>query len=279
MQKFQTYVAVTTSLKGGGGKSTLACALVDNLRNKKTTVAAFDADGSVGSLSDMHGLRDASGNLLDDQDPHKGVVGYNIRDDTRTMLFNSLSNRDLHIVHDVAGGALGDLERVLSDDDNGLQDLFRGFQAQDACVVFMHLITPDRSTVESVAMHMDITDNLGSTAYGDLGKHARHIAVLNRQGGRKDRDFPYWFGYEDNKGAKRGGRTRERLFKAGGAEMDLPALTDRTMAIVKALHVSFGHAMHDPRLFLSDQQQVSIFCEKFDAAMSPKVRALLGLTS
>lgn len=279
MPNFQTYMGVTTSLKGGGGKSTLACALLDNIRHKETPVAAFDADGSVGSLIDMHGLRDDDGYLLHDQDPRKGVSGYNIRDDTRTELFESLGNQDCFILHDVAGGALGDLQRVLSDADDGLRDFFRGLQAQNACIVFMHLITPDRSTVESLAMHMDITDQLGSTAAGNLGIHGRHIAVLNRHGHRKDQDFPHWFGYEDTKGVKRGGKTRKRLLEAGGAEMDLPALSDRTMALVKELQIPFRLAVHDPRISLTDQQKVSIFCEKFDAAMSPKVRGLLGLPS
>ena len=279
MPNFQTYMGVTTSLKGGGGKSTLACALLDNIRHKNTPVAAFDADGSVGSLIDMHGLRDDDGYLLHDQDPRKGVSGYNIRDDTRTELFESLGNQDCFILHDVAGGALGDLQRVLSDADDGLRDFFRGLQAQNACIVFMHLITPDRSTVESLAMHMDITDQLGSTAAGDLGIHGRHIAVLNRHGHRKDQDFPHWFGYVDTKGVERGGKTRKRLLEAGGAEMDLPALSDRTMALVKELQIPFRLAVHDPRISLTDQQKVSIFCEKFDAAMSPKVRGLLGLPS
>ena len=279
MQKFKSYIAVTTSLKGGSGKSMLACAMLDNLRNNGVSVAAFDADGAVGSLIDMHGSRDENGNLLDEQNPTEGVFAYNIRDASRSVLFESLGNEAPLILHDVAGGALADWERVFSDEDDGLQDYFKGIQAQDACVVFLHLITPDRSTVESVAMHIDITDRLGDSAAGDLGKHARHIAVLNRYGNRKNEDFPDWFGFKDANGVARGGRTRERLLAAGGAEMDLPALSDRTMAMLKTLQIPFRRAAHDTRLSLTDQQIVSIFCQKFDAAMSPQIRGLLGLSS
>ena len=164
MQKFKSYMAVTTSLKGGSGKSTFACAMLDNLRNSEASVAAFDADGAVGSLIEMHGSRDENGNLLEEQNPIKGVFAYNIRDDSRTVLFESLGNEAPLILHDVAGGALADWKRVFYDEGDGLHDFFQGIHAQNACVVFLHLITPDRSTVESVAMHMDITDRLCESA-------------------------------------------------------------------------------------------------------------------
>jgi hypothetical protein len=277
MQKFTTYMAVTTSLKGGGGKSMFACAMLDNLRHGGVFVAAYDADGAVGSLIDMHGSRDKDGKLLEQQNPTEGVYAYNIRDGSRTMMFESLGSGAPLVLHDVAGGALGELERVLSDADDGLQDFFQGIQEQDACVVFMHLITPDRSTVESVAMHLDITDRLGDTAAGDLSNHARHIAVLNRYGNRKNEDFPDWFGYEDANGVTRGGKTRKRLLESGGAEMELPAVSDRTMALLKALQIPFKQAVQDPRLDLTNRQIISNFRKKFDAAMSVQVRALLGL--
>lgn len=279
MQKFKSYLAVTTSLKGGSGKSTFACAMLDNLRNGGASVAAFDADGAIGSLIDMHGSRDEDGNLLEEQIPTEGVFAYNIRDPSRSVLFESLGSEAPLILHDVAGGALADWERVLSDADDGLQDFFQGIQEQDACVVFLHLITPDRSTVESVAMHMDITDRLGDTAAGDLSNHARHIAVLNRYGNRKNEDFPDWFGYEDANGVTRGGKTRKRLLDSGGAEMELPAVSDRTMALLKALQIPFKQAVQDPRLDLTNRQIISNFRKKFDAAMSVQVRALLGSPS
>src|SRR5690554_6627784 len=81
---------MTTSLKGGGGKSTLANAIVDYARRTQLPLAAYDADGAIGSLSDMHASRDEAGRLVSPQNPLIGVVGYNIRDESRPMLFNSL---------------------------------------------------------------------------------------------------------------------------------------------------------------------------------------------
>lgn len=271
MRSFSSYLAITNSLKGGGGKSTLACALLDFMRRHNLPIAAHDADGAIGSLSDMHATRDDEGRMRAQQDPLTGVLGYNIRDESRAMLIDSLQHGHRHILHDVAGGALMDMQRLFSDRDS-LRNLFRVLQSLDACMVFLHVVTPDASTVESVALHLDLTDGLG-----DLADHARHVAVLNRHGNRNDQDFPHWFGYTDANGDERGGKTRQRLLDGGGAEMDLPALNDRTMAMLKVLQVPFAQAARDPRLTLVDQQRVRIFCEDFDAAMVPQVRSLLEL--
>lgn len=272
MRQFSSYMAITTSLKGGGGKSTFGCALLDFMRSYSMPVAAYDADGAIGSLNDMHATRDEAGNIENVQDPLKGVVDYNIRDESRAMLINALQQKHRHVLHDVAGGALAEMQRLFSDRDN-LQNLFRALQAFDACAVFFHLVTPDNSTIESVALHLDLTENLGNS-----GAHARHVAVLNRHGNRVDQDFPQWFGYKDAEGTLRGGKTRERLLKGGGAEMDLPALNDRTMYMLKILQVPFSHASRDPRLSFLDQQRIRIFTEDFDTAMTSQVRDIMGLT-
>ena len=271
MQNFKTHMMLTTSLKGGGGKSTFACALLDHLRRHEIPVAAYDADGAIGSLSDMHAQQDNEGRKLEEQDPLQGVIGYNIRDESRTLLVNSLSFGHRHILHDVAGGALADLQRLFSDRDS-LRNFARALRDCEACLTFFHLVTPDDSTVESVALHLDMSE-----ALGDLASHMRHIAVLNRHGDRSDQDFPLWFGYTDSEGLKRGGKTRQRLLDGGGAEMNLPALNERTMALLKELRMPFARARRDRRLSLIDQQRISMFCEDFDAAMTAELRQLIGL--
>lgn len=271
MKSHKSYLLLTTSLKGGGGKSTFACTLLDYLRRKGVPTAAYDADGAIGSLSDMHAQRDDSGRKLDEQDALNGVVGYNIRDESRALLVNSLGLGHRHILHDVAGGALVDLQRLFSDRDS-LKNFARTLRDCNALLAFFHLVTPDNSTIESVAMHLDLTENLG-----DLARHTCHVAVLNRHGDRSDQDFPMWFGYADTEGKIRGGKTRQRLLGSGGAEMNLPALNERTMAILKELHIPFAQASRDPRLSLIDQQRINIFREDFDEAMTADVRHLIGL--
>lgn len=271
MKSYKSYLMLTTSLKGGGGKSMFACALLDYLRHHGIQTAAYDADGAIGSLSDMHALRDANGNQLDEQGALDGVVGYNIRDDDRTMLINSLGFGHKHILHDVAGGALVELQRLFADQDS-LKNFARVLRDCDTCVVFFHLLTPDISTIKSVALHMKLT-----AALGDLSSYTRHVAVLNRQGNRTEHDFPMWTGYLDAQGEMRGGKTRQRLLESGGAEMHLPAVNERTMGMLKDLGLSFGNACRDRRLSLIDQQRISIFREDFDEAMTAGVRQQIGL--
>ena len=271
MKSHTSYLMLTTSLKGGGGKSTFACALLDYMRHHGIPTAAYDADGAIGSLSDMHAQREDNGRKRSEQDALDGVVGYNIRDDSRSALINSLGFGHRHILHDVAGGALVELQRLFADRDS-LRNFTRVLRDCDTCVVFFHLLTPDISTIESVALHMDLTD-----ALGDLATYTRHIAILNRQGNRSDQDFPIWYGYTDPQGEMRGGKTRQRLLENGGAEMQLPALNERTMVMLKDLGLPFGQACRDRRLSLIDQQRISIFREDFDEAMTADVRRLIGL--
>ena len=271
MKTHTSYLMLTTSLKGGGGKSTFACALLDHLRDHGVPTAAYDADGAIGSLSDMHAEYDAAGRRLDEQRALNGVVGYNIRDESRGLLVNSLGLGSRHILHDVAGGALVDLQRLFSDRDS-LRNFSRTLRDCDTCLVFFHLVTPDNATIESVALHLDLTE-----ALGDLACYTRHVAVLNRQGDRSEQDFPMWFGYADSEGQIRGGKTRQRLLDSGGAEMNLPALNERTMAVLKALRIPFAQACRDRRLAFLDQQRISLFREDFDEAMTAPVRQLIGL--
>ncbi|MCD1619301.1 hypothetical protein ACFSDD_24085 [Salipiger marinus] len=273
MTEFSHYMCLTSSMKGGGGKSTLACTLLDFLRRHDVEVAAYDADGAIGTLSDMHAARDADGRPHDPQTPLEGVVAYNIRDESRALLFNSLAAGHRHILHDVAGGALADMQRLFGD-ENSLRNFFRALRSAHACVIFFHVVTPDVSTIESVALHLDLTEKLG-----DLAGNARHVAVLNRHGDRQDRDFPHWFGYTDAAGVVRGGKTRARLMSCGGAEMFLPALNDRTMSMLKELRRPFAKAVYDPALSFIDQQRVQIFMEDFENALTADVRGMLGLSA
>lgn len=262
---------MTTSMKGGGGKSTLANAIVDYARRTALPMAAYDADGAIGSLSDMHASRDADGKLIATQDPLVGVVGYNIRDESRPMLFNSLGQGHACILHDLAGGSLMDMQRIF-DDQGSLKNFSRALNAAQTRPVFLHVVTPDASTVASVARHLDLMDELG-----ELAEHAAHIAVLNRHGNRKDQDFPDWYGYVDGAGTSRGGKTRARLLEGGGAEMNLPSLNDRTAALVKALRVPFSVARDDTRLDLHDRHRVRIFTQDFEEALTHDIRVLMGM--
>jgi cellulose biosynthesis protein BcsQ len=61
--------------KGGVGKSTFARILLDSLRRRGRSVAAFDGDGAVGHLLQYYGEKQ-NGKLALCQNPLLGVDGY-----------------------------------------------------------------------------------------------------------------------------------------------------------------------------------------------------------
>lgn len=261
---------LTTSMKGGGGKSTLAALLLDVLRSEGVQVAAWDADMSIGSLAQMHGSRDASGRLLQEQDPLWGVGLYNIRDNSRDELINSLGHPCPLLLHDIAGGALGEMERLF-DEERSIAEFMETLRDLDVQPVFLHLITPDISTVASVRTWLDLCDALPAG-----GLSPSHIAVLNRHGGRRDADFPDWFGAVRADGQIQGGKTRSRLLAAGGLEISLPSLDAAVMQKVKLSNTRFSEAVTSPAFMLIEQQRVRKFLRQFTQELTPDVRQMLG---
>jgi hypothetical protein len=269
---FTNHLILTTSEKGGSGKSTAAIALVDALRFEGIPLAAYDGNVDVSSLYETLGTRDATGQLTDAQDPLMGAFPYSVRDESRTVLVDCLRQGYAHMVHDIAGGGLTDMQRLFGDKPDSLYQFVRSIARFDTCAVFVHLLTPDISTVASVAKYLDITENLG-----DLGHHVRHIAMLNLQGNRSEAHFPHWYGYTDATGEEKGGKTRARLLAAGGAEMNLPAIDERTMALLKAQKVPFTVGANMPEMSITDQSRLYNFTEDFSKELTHEIRQILGL--
>ena len=261
---------MTTSLKGGTGKSLFACALLDHLRTQGHPTGAYDGDGAIGTLSAMHASREG-GMMSAPQDPLTGVLAYNVREESRDTLIQSAEHHKGTNLHDLAGGALADLKRIF-DDQGGLENLFAVFADLNIYPVFCHLITPDKATVESVAVHLDMIEGLG-----ELGRIAGHIAILNQRGLLQKDDYPFWYGIKHKDGRETGGKTRSRLLAQGGAEMVLPHMNERTLALTKNLNIPFSEAIHTPKLDLVDRQRIRQFTTAFTNAITPEVGAILGV--
>ncbi len=119
-------VALVANEKGGVGKSVFTRTLIDWLRVKNHRVSAYDADGTIGATVRILGLKDEKGALIRDQDPALGVRCYNGRaDGERNILLNSIESNDRLYVHDLAGGLLTDLSKIV-DDGDGLTALLEG---------------------------------------------------------------------------------------------------------------------------------------------------------
>lgn len=253
------------SEKGGVGKSVTARALVDYLRTQGTRVAAYDADGGVGGLVRVLGTRDAEGRLGEEQSPVEGVSYYNVRaEGERNTLLDCIATGEGLIVHDLAGGSLADLMRIV-DGGDGIDGLLAAFDEHGYRLTILHLISPEVGSAGSVARWLELA-----------GDRVDHVAVRNTRWGKAEGDFPFWHGFTDGKGVQKGGKTRERLLSLGGVEIDLPSIPAGTFAKVDADNLPFSSASSDTSLTITERAHISKFVREFGAAIEP-ARPFLGL--
>lgn len=253
------------SEKGGVGKSVTARALINTLRSQGTRVAAYDADGGVGGLVRVLGTREPDGRLADDQSAIEGVSYYNIRSEgERNTLLDCISTGEELIVHDLAGGSLADLMRIV-DGGDGIDGLLAAFEEHGYRVTLLHLVSPEVGSSASVARWLELA-----------GDRVDHVAIRNTRWGRSEADFPFWHGFTDGKGVQKGGKTRDKLLALGGVEIDLPSIPAGTFAKVDADNLPFSSAATDTALTITERAHVAKFIREFGAAIEP-ARPFLGL--
>ena len=251
--------------KGGVGKSVIARALADLYRSTSKTVHIFDADGGTGSLLVSYGERDANGALLKTQDPAKGIGFYDIRSDgSRNTLLDALGAGAPIVVHDMAGGSLNELKRIV-DDGDGVEGLLDAIDAQGYKLVIVHAISNVAAATQSVR---DYLNTFGTRAY--------HIAVVNKAWGRDDSDFPFWYGFTTTDGVQKGGKARADLLAAGGSEIIFPALQAGTFAKVDAANLPFSKAADSSDLSITERAHLSKF-NKAAAAAFLEIKDKIGL--
>jgi hypothetical protein len=258
-------VALVANEKGGVGKSVFTRALVDHLRTNGRRVAAYDADGSVGATVRVLGSRDDHGSIDREQDPVEGVGYYNGRaENERNILLDSIETGERLYVHDLAGGLLADLTRIV-DGGEGLDGLLDAFELHRYKLTVFHVISPDVGAAQSVARWMNL-----------VGDRADHVAVINLKHGKPPSDFPFWYGFTDAKGVQKGGKTREKLFAAGGVEIEFPSLPSGTFAKLDAENIAFSQAERAGILTITERAHVAKFQRDFADALAP-AHPLLGL--
>lgn len=258
-------VALVASEKGGVGKSVFTRTLVDHLRTNGRRLAAYDADGSVGATVRVLGSRDAMGSIESVQNPIEGISYYNGRtDDERNILLDSIESGEKLYIHDLAGGLLADLTRIV-DGGEGLEGLLDAYATNGYRLTVFHVISPDVGSTQSVARWLSL-----------IGDRADHVAVINLKHGKPPSDFPYWYGFRDANGAAKGGRTRQNLLDNGGVEIEFPALPAGTFAKLDAENIPFTRADKAGLLTITERAHVAKFLRDFAAALSPAL-PFLGL--
>ena len=222
-------LAAVVSQKGGCGKSFKTRCLVQAGRYRGHQVGVYDGDSFIGTTYRALGSRDGNGRLLTEQDPLVGAGQYSLRlDGQREELLNSLATGANTLVHDLPGGAMLDVARVVDSGREGRFDtLLSTVAAYGYSLTLLHLVTPEISTIHSVKQYLRA-----------FGSEARHVAVLNRAFGSDDDDFAVWFG----------SRTRKDLLSLGGREMNLPALKPSVLIKLDSAHLPFTLEIPHPLL-------------------------------
>jgi hypothetical protein len=251
-------VAMIANEKGGVGKSVFTRTLVDYLRSKGKRVAAYDADGSVGATVRVLGTRGENGAIERDQDPVAGVGYYNGRaENERNILLDSIETGEALYIHDLAGGLLADLTRIV-DSGEGLDGLIDAFEAHGYRLTVFHVVSPDVGAAQSVARWLSL-----------VGDRADHVAVINLKHGKPPADFPFWYGFVDAKGEAKGGKTRKALLESGGVEIEFPALPSGTFAKLDAENIRFTRAEKAGILSITERAHIAKFLRDFGENLTP----------
>ncbi|WP_246719532.1 hypothetical protein [Methylocystis sp. H62] len=185
-------------------------------------------------------------------------------DDERNILLDSIESGEKLYVHDLAGGLLADLTRIV-DGGEGLDGLLDAFEAHGYRLTLFHVISPDVGAAQSVARWLSL-----------IGDRADHVAVINLKHGKPPSDFPFWYGFTDAKDVAKGGKTREKLLAMGGVEIEFPALPAGTFAKLDAENIPFTRADKAGLLTITERAHVAKFLRDFAAALTPSL-PFLGL--
>ncbi|QDL55002.1 hypothetical protein [Rhodoferax aquaticus] len=230
MKKKAIFIA---SAKGGVGKSTVAKALLEYLRNQKkkdgtaVRVHAYDTDPNVGQLALAYGLKDKEGEydvIENNNRPDAGVLMFDAKSDADK--FGDTLDTDADIVLMDLPGGLIDLSYVYGD-MKSFKDQYRqeGYEIVVLCV-----ITQVQASGASVTKVMDI-----------WGDDVTYVVAKNQSFGN-DEDF-YFF---DGELATQFGNPAAKVLAAGGKIISFPALDHGTFALVDKWLVTFSQAI--PRL-------------------------------
>lgn len=242
-------IVAVASQKGGCGKSFATRCLVQIGRFQGHEVAVYDGDSLIGTTHRALGSRDFNGKLLSEQDPLIGAGRYSLRlDSQREELLNSLSTGASTLVHDLPGGAMLDLAKVVDGGRDGRFDTFISTVAAYGYeLTLLHLVTPELSTIHSLSQYLKA-----------FGGDARHVAVLNRAFGADDDDFAIWFA----------SRTRKDLLSVRGREMNLPALKPSVLNKLDTLHLPVTLDIPHPKLTVAEGGNLLAFRKAYTAELN-----------
>jgi hypothetical protein len=278
-------IYIAAANEKSAGKSTVMNVLADMLRETSSLVHLFDPDGTNGSFLKRQGTRDDAGNLLRDQDPAVGCVGYDLATDgSRDTFVNCLevTPKPKVILADNGAKSLENLKKII-DNGEGVSGLLDVIDEQGFKLTLMHVASNLTESTASIRSYMK--------AFGD---RANHVVVLNKHYGSNlaplnvksedipesdwgKSDFPWWFGHKDpESGEKLGFRTRDELLAMGGVEIAFPAMQPGIYSRLMATNLTFSEAAKSKRFTLAERKNIQTFINEGRAAFMT-VKDKLGL--
>lgn len=235
----QKRLILVVSSKGGVGKTTFGRLLADAYLDQGIKAEVFDGDGQVGGLARVH----------------TDAAFYDLRsDDDRHILLNSVGSDADVILHDLPGGSVTELTKIVDDGSGQSVDgLVATLADLNVKLTLVHVIDNELESAQSVAKYMEL--------FGADG--VDHVAVLNMRESRNAKaDFLYWFGYEQN-GERKSGKARAAMLNAGGVEFEMPSLQAGARAHIKELNLRFRECADHPDLTITERAVANQFVRAF----------------
>jgi hypothetical protein len=248
--------------KGGVGKSTFCRILLDSLRRRGVTVAAFDGDGAIGHLLQYYGTR-TNGVPDRTQSPLVGVGQYDLRDRrSREGLLESLHTDASVLLHDLPAGALGSIEEAVDVSGESAMALVEAARQMGFATTVVIVINTDQASARAVVHTLR-----------SFGERARYVVVKNLNGCTRD-DFIVYDGFEHALGEQTGGEARQAARAAKALELVMPEIYRTTAVKIDLWSLRFQDAARDQRMHIQDKLRITQWMRLMDQQIERAGRRL-----
>lgn len=230
---YEKRLVMTSSNKGGTGKSTFARGLADKLRRDQTIKTFLsDADGAVGQLFQYYASREPDrkdGTRGDREKKQNGLTGvhfFDIREpNQRDDIFQGIDSGADRVVMDLPAGSLN----TICDIDEELK-FFSYASDKGYGITFVEVITPLIASTKSVAAMLQMFSSIEAAAF-IVVRNAAFGPVLNED----------WQIYDDS-------RARKTLLARGGLELVMPGMRMKSYSQIDLKSLRFMDAPYQLEL-------------------------------